>query len=101
MSGFLSMLSALASLISTPFECNEVDKFELIVIVLLNWLVRALSRRFAFFKRTTSTNAESISKQAPNIPNNVPRNGFTFRNAGAKAGEKSENLYRTEVCGGN
>lgn len=92
------MLSALASLVSTPF-CSDGDKFELIVIVLLNWLVRALSRRLAFFNRTTRTNADRINKQAPNIPNKVPRKGFTRKKAGVKAGERSENEYTTKWCG--
>lgn len=96
MSGFLSMLSALASLKSTPF-CSDGDNVELIVIVLLIWLVRALSRRLVFFNRTTRTIADNISKKAPNIPNKVPRNGFTCRNAGANAGEISEKGNTTKL----
>lgn len=89
-SGFLSMLSALASLNSTPFW-SDGDNVELIVIVLLIWLARVLSRLLERFKRTTRIMADSISNRAPNIPNSVPRNGFSWRNVGARAGEKSEN----------
>lgn len=80
-SGFLSILSALASLNRIPF-CSDGDNVELIVIVLLIWLVRALSRRLVFFNLTTSTIAVNISKIAPNIPSNVPMKGFICRKVG-------------------
>lgn len=89
-SGFLSMLSALASLNSTPFW-SDGDNVELVVVVLLIRLARVLSRLLECFIRTTRNIADSISKKAPKIPNNVPRSGLSWRNAGAKTGEKSEN----------
>lgn len=90
MSGFLSILSALASLSRTPFW-SDGDKVELIVIVLLIWLARVLSRRLELFKRTTNIIADNISKRAPKIPNTVPRNGLIWSKVGWRAGEKSEN----------
>lgn len=97
MSGFLSMLSALASLNRTPF-CIDGDNVELMVMVLLR-LARALSRRLELLKRTTRIIADSISNRAPKIPNRVPRNGLIWRNVGARAGEKSENGNTTATQG--
>jgi hypothetical protein len=90
MSGFLSILSALASLSNMPF-CSDGDSVELMVIVLLIWLARVLSRRLERFSRTTRIIADSISSRAPKIPNRVPRNGLICRNVGAKPGGRSEN----------
>lgn len=98
MSGFLSILSALASLNRTPFW-SDGDNVELIVMVLLIWLARVLSRRLELFKRTTKIIADNISKRAPKIPNRVPRNGLIWRKVGARAGEKSENGKTTECRG--
>lgn len=98
MSGFLSILSALASRNRTPFW-SDGDNVELIVIVLLIWLARVLSRRLELFKRTTKIIADNISKRAPKIPNRVPRNGLIWRNVGARAGEKSEKGKTTESGG--
>lgn len=84
------MLSALASLNRTPF-CSDGDNVELMVMVLLIWLARVLSRRLELFKRTTRIIADKIRSRAPKMPNRVPRNGLIWRNAGVRAGEKSEN----------